>query len=710
MQRPSPRNHRHDGTSPLPLGMDWSPPPRKWSGRNTVWPHDPHTGWSYCVTIPCWVVLPRSRDSDPVVFYRVQVGVQSPEGITTIHGILRRFNDFWKLYNDLKKAFPRKSLPPAPPKGLLRIKSKTLLEERRGSLEDWMTKLLSDIDLSRSIAVASFLELEAAARSSFQDVHQNGSETNPSTSASTSSVASDYGSDTAYETSELGTPRLGRDNSSEAGAEELNFDDELANPLERLVKYGISNIDEGLFMGDTILQQLESLPRNMGHSKMVNSAPGKVTDNGNTLKATIPDGCRVDNHLFELEHGKAIHARKLSNESVGSDVSSVRGSELSNSGILNLKADGSPDPSGDTELIRSTGLLADAESQFSNDLQIVLPLDQRQKMNRVLMTMQRRLVTAKTDMEDLIARLNQEMAVKDYLTTKVKDLEGELENTKQKGKENLQQALLVERERVTQMQWDMEELRHKLLEAETKLKSKQGMSLQEDPRDVSTIQNGEIQPQELNSTKEQLENLMKQHQELEVKSKADMKVLRREVKALRSSQTQLKQELSRSLKERSEAEKLLQHEKEMNKHALICRRKLLDDCEILRDKLRECSIDFLAEDEDKLIKGYSSLSDAMHLLAMSDNRINQLLTEVQVLAQEDINPGPDKNHDMNNETRTTDIELRKMLGDILTDNATLRRKVNSVFRCALKMDNNSDKDVNNTCAENSLVSDKLLDE
>lgn len=26
----SPPKHRHDGTSPLPFGMDWSSPPRKW--------------------------------------------------------------------------------------------------------------------------------------------------------------------------------------------------------------------------------------------------------------------------------------------------------------------------------------------------------------------------------------------------------------------------------------------------------------------------------------------------------------------------------------------------------------------------------------------------------------------------------------------------------------------------------------------------------
>lgn len=33
-----------------------------------------------------------------VQFYRVQVGIQSPEGITTTRTVLRRFNDFLKLH------------------------------------------------------------------------------------------------------------------------------------------------------------------------------------------------------------------------------------------------------------------------------------------------------------------------------------------------------------------------------------------------------------------------------------------------------------------------------------------------------------------------------------------------------------------------------------------------------------------------------------
>lgn len=55
----------------------------------------------------------------------------------------------------------------------------------------------------------------------------------------------------------------------------------------------------------------------------------------------------------------------------------------------------------------------------------------------------------------------------------VKDLEVELEATKQKSKENLQHAILIERERITQMQWDMQELRRKSLELESKLKAEQ---------------------------------------------------------------------------------------------------------------------------------------------------------------------------------------------------------------------------------------------
>ena len=60
--------------------------------------------------------------------------------------------------------------------------------------------------------------------------------------------------------------------------------------------------------------------------------------------------------------------------------------------------------------------------------------------------------------------------------------------------------------------------------------------------------------QELDSSKQQVEDLLKQHQALEVKSKADIKVLVKEVRSLRSSQSELTQQLKQSLREKSEME------------------------------------------------------------------------------------------------------------------------------------------------------------
>ncbi|GMQ08977.1 hypothetical protein CsSME_00052491 [Camellia sinensis var. sinensis] len=664
-KKPStPPRHRHDGTSPLPFGMDWSPPPRKWDGRDSIWPHDPRSGWSYCVTIPSWIILPKSKGSDPAVFYRVQIGIQSPVGNTTTQGILRRFSDFLKLFSELKTAFPKKNLPPAPPKRLLKSKSRTLLEERRCSLEDWIEKLLSDIDLSRSAPVAIFLELEAAARSSFYDSNQQGVDANSSAAgvvltyqlqsnsdvslvAGNSSIASDYGNDSACEISELGTPRHGTDNYSELGVENKTSDQE----------------------------KLSWRPK---HSEYENS----IMD-----KDEMEPFCKTENRKL------GSHLRRLSTDSVGSDVSSVRASENSNLGVASSLGDNSLNLPEGAEISRTMDTLANSDLQFARDLLVALPSEERNKMNRVLTTMRRRLATAKTDMEDLIARLNQELAVRQYLTTKVKDLEVDLETTKHSSKENLQQAILIERERSTQTQWDVEELRRKCIETELKLKSEQDEKLNVESAKASIIQENKKLQQELDNAREQIENLQKHNEDLELKSKADVKLLVKEVKSLRSSQSELKQELSRLMKEKLEVERVLHKEKKRWEHSNAANAKLLHECEILRCRLEECSVNFLIEEEDKLIVDSSSTSDAIDLLTTSDNRIGLLVAEAQLLAQDVENAVAAATHNSNGgNTSATDDELRKMLTDVFIDNASLRKQVNSVMRCALNTPDKSEKD------------------
>ncbi|XP_010546553.1 PREDICTED: uncharacterized protein LOC104818613 isoform X2 [Tarenaya hassleriana] len=659
MQRRSPPKHRHDGSSPLPLGMDWSLPPRKWNGRDTVWPHDPRTGWNYCVTIPSWVVLPKSRNSDPIVFYRVQVGVQSPEGVTTTRGVLRRFNDFLKLLANLKREFPRKSFPSAPPKGLMRMKSRAMLEERRCSLEEWMTKLLSDIDLSRSVIVASFLELEAAARSACQDVDENASDANNDTNSTsssplvhpnlslfqaggTSSLTSDYGSDTAYDTSEFGSPSMGRDDISEIGTEDLTLDEDLTKPIEKLARFSMSNIDEGLSMGQTILEQLQDFPKH------------KVF--------TEPESSHT-----------VLHDRKLSAESDDMPITCMPSSS-SNSHLDLHEVSG---------VSVSSGIVGN--SVLQGDAQIVLPMELLNKLNRIMLTMNQRLANAKTDMEELIARLNQEIAVKDYLNKKVNDLEVELETTKQRNKENLEQAIMLERERFTKMQWDMEELRQKSLEMEVKFKSREGGSSNAEPTGNSTSSERYELLQDLDITKQQLEDLSRRYEELEAKSKSDIKVLVKEVKSLRRSHLKLEKDLNHSLTEKSEAEKLLQEERKSLENALAARKRLLNDCRILHDRLKEYNINLSMDDEQgNFTEDSTTVADALRLLSTSDDQIE----EAQLLAGFDETTVQNVGNPLSigDETRIADDDLRKVLADIFIENAKLRKQVNSIMLRALRTD------------------------
>ncbi|KAK5792775.1 hypothetical protein PVK06_033897 [Gossypium arboreum] len=669
----SPPKHRHDRTSPLPLGMDWSLPPRRWDGRDTVWPHNPQTGWSYCVTIPSWIILPTSGGSDIVVFYQVQVGIQSPEGVTTTREILRRFSDFLKLLSELKKIFPKKNLPPAPPKRILRVKNRTLLEERRCSLEDWMEKLLSDIDISRSVSVATFLELEAAARSSFDN-------NQPDAVSSVGSVAPlflsknyldfDNASDldnASSEISELGTPRQGKDGSAGPSMEHSILEPNLIEPLKKSMKKKVYSGLESDIAGD------------------------KVTENNTDRRFLRGDGAE---HLPESDHGKMDgHVRRLSIESIGSDLSSVRASEISNLGIASLFGDGLLDLPESAEASRTLDSLS-PDLQFHKDLLILFLSDERHKLKRVLNTLQRRLATANTDMEDLISRLNQEVAVRQFLVTKVKDLEVELETTRENCDENMQQAVLLERERFTQMQWDMELLRKQCLEMELKLKKEQDEKAHIESAKLLLMKESKTLLQELDVAREQLADLQKHHEELEVKSKADVKLLVKEVKSLRSSQSELKQELSRVMKEKLELERIMQKEKKRMEHANAANTKLLHECNLLWDRLQECSVNFLSEEEDKLNVDTSSPSDALDLLTTSDNRIGLLLAEAQLLAQDVENSvvRSEESHKMKDGDKRIDDELRKMLTDMFVDNARLRKQVNSVVRCALNAYVKTDED------------------
>ncbi|XP_020547996.1 PX domain-containing protein EREX-like isoform X2 [Sesamum indicum] len=611
----------------------------------------------------------------------VHVGLQSPEGVTTTRGVLRRFNDFLKLSSDLKRSFRKKKLPRAPPKGLLRMKSRTLLEERRRSLEDWMANVLSDIDFSRSAPVACFLELEAAVRSSFLESMPNvnlscnsGSLADPFSShsdvsvpAGTSALASNYDNDSTDRTSEIGSALCVEERYSEFGN---------GNPIS---DNNISSLTEATANEAMCENNNASLSKDFSEGKKEKYLQMFHDERSNLDKIHIDASDNLPHHnIIEnfpgLKNSPMVgHAKGLLRESPLEDTSCTPNQ------ISNLWEDQDNDTSSKYSESgkASEALHMLASSDLSHDTLLVLPMDEQRK---VLTTMQQRLGTSKTDTEDLIARLHQELALRQYLTTKVKDLETELEFTKKSNKVNLEQALSIERERCSQMQWDVEELRRKYMELEFRLKAELDEKAHAESTETSIIKDNEELLEELDCAREQLKNLQIRRGEVDLKSESDVALLVREVKSLRNSQSQLRQELDRVAKERTEFMTRLQEERTKREFIDAVNAKLLHECQILRSQLAESCINFLVEQE----KQKMDPSGAVDMLTTLENRISLLLTQAHLLAQDIATPVTSSSAE-NGDMMTTDYELRKMLIDVLIDNVILRKQANLVSQCALNM-------------------------
>ncbi|ONK65594.1 uncharacterized protein A4U43_C07F38690 [Asparagus officinalis] len=278
------------------------------------------------------------------------------------------------------------------------------------------------------------------------------------------------------------------------------------------------------------------------------------------------------------------------------------------------------------------------DAMMNNEL-VSHSVDEQHKLNKFLFTVDQRLVAGKTNTEDLIAQLNQEIAIKESLSLK-------------NGKNPV--------------------------------------------KSESACPDGDNESllQELDNKTKQLMDLQKRQDELETKSKSDIRVLDKEVRFLRSIQEKLKDDLNQYLEEKSELERILQKEKQRRREIVLARKKLISACKDLLHRLQESSVNFLEEGEDKFNVNPSSLSDALGLLTTSDTRISLLLAKAQLLAKDGYGvSGVDEiNSITDDDEMASDDEIRKLLSDIIADNTTLRKQINSVVRCALKTTVNPLKD------------------
>ncbi|XP_024399637.1 PX domain-containing protein EREL1 [Physcomitrium patens] len=715
----SPPRHRHDGSSPLPLGIDASPAPARWDGPQTVWPHDPRTGWSYCVFIPSWVVIPEAKDSDgkpinPTVFFKVQVGIQSPDGISTLRQTLRRFSDFLKLHAALKKLFSKKKLPAPPPKNsLMRINSKQpLLQERRHALEEWMGSLLADIDISRSVPLASFLELEVAVRAAATSISERQSQLNvtnnlplqttrslrsrASWTGGGSSVVSggystlDYGSDVAYENSVVGTPSKGSEGGLEIEMEALSLEEQAAIIATS---------------GDSRVNQQQERNTSVGLARSYSEEVGAMIQSRGEFKDNVVTDelltrneiCRGEGELAGASlDGTSLksplglgprHRRRTSQESLFSEISSAPESELYRGVSMDVPSDhplwsfSAVDSSGDPNL-------TDVESL--KGVGLVFPADQRSKVKRVMGTLQRRIVAVKTDMEDLLARLNQETAVKEFLTTKVRDLEGELDGMRRKSREVLQQAVWAERERMTSLQWELDDCRVALQSSEETVQSLQASKAHLEERLEEALAKCEMTRKELVDVRQLFHSRQQEEDTVDAQARAEKKVLTKEVKNLRASHMEIKQEAKQAMQTKAILEASLSEEKQKQEKAQITRAKFVHEIAVLRARLQECNMDELRKRGGSL--GRTEASD---MLSTLESRISLLIGQAQLLVEEDeelckLSSSTNRSllqqykqsiGDSEGTVQTdqgSDAILRKMLIDTFIEEAQLCKSINSL--------------------------------
>ncbi|KAG5094731.1 hypothetical protein JHK84_050319 [Glycine max] len=127
-----------------------------------------------------------------------------------------------------------------------------------------------------------------------------------------------------------------------------------------------------------------------GHTGQVR-ASGTSAASGTCMHCMAPASARASHRSSAASGSEGLevvaHVRKLSNESVGSNGSSIRGSDMSNFGIPNSSGYSSHDLPGSAMVSRETTIMGHTKLKSTGDTQLVLPLDQRNKLNRSLSTM-----------------------------------------------------------------------------------------------------------------------------------------------------------------------------------------------------------------------------------------------------------------------------------------------------------------------------------
>lgn len=154
---------------------------------------------------------------------------------------------------------------------------------------------------------------------------------------------------------------------------------------------------------------------NKAFSENNNATLSKKFGEGKEEQYVLRPFSNVENLPDQENFAIISHAKGLSGESPQECTTSAAPNENFTSWDIHQDNSASCKCSGSIETSATIDTFDISDVQLLPDTLGVLPLDEQQKMSNI----QQRFVTSKTDMQDLIARSNQELDGRLYLTTKV---------------------------------------------------------------------------------------------------------------------------------------------------------------------------------------------------------------------------------------------------------------------------------------------------
>lgn len=79
-------------------------------------------------------------------------------------------------------------------------------------------------------------------------------------------------------------------------------------------------------------------------------------------------------------------------------------------------------------------------------------------------------------------------------------------------------------------------------------------------------------------------------------------------------------------------QKLLEHERKLLENTVSARKKLLSDCRILHERLKEHNLNLSTDGNGNLVEDSTTVSDALRLLSISDDQIEEVLLHLCLIS------------------------------------------------------------------------------